>query len=110
MSWTDLQAGTSSLAGIFASEGLAVPVIYNGATVSGIRTTVRRSDRNTDMGLLAGRYNFSVICRVQDFSQTGLPAPRTGKVWIGGTPYRVLAVSEDSISATCQLDLGDLLQ
>ena len=109
MSWTDLQSATSSLAGIFASQGLAISLTYGGEDIAGIRTTIKRADVNSDMGLLAGRYSFSVLCRRSSFVD-GLPIPRTSKVWIEGKPYRVLSTQSDAIGATVRLDLGDVLQ
>ena len=110
MSWADLQSDASSLAGIFASEGLAISLVYGGENIKGIRTTLKRADVNSDMGLIAGRYNFSVLCLKSAFSETGLPLPRQSKVWIDGKPYRVLSTQTDAIGATVRIDLGDVLQ
>lgn len=110
MSWTDIQSSTSSLAGIFASQGLAISLTFGGEEIPGIRTTIRRADVNSDMGLLAGKYTFSVLCQKSAFAEVGMPLPRTSKVWIEGKPYRVLSTQTDAIGATVRLDLGDVLQ
>lgn len=109
MSWSALHNSTSSLSGIFAAEGLCIIcTLADGTEVQGIRSQLKRADVNSDMGLLSGHYNFSVLFRCCDMPN--IPAPRTGKIWIQGKPYRILSTQTDAVGATVRLDLGDILQ
>lgn len=104
----DWNAVKSSAQALLNQEGLTVSGTCDGAPITGVKTILRRADVNTDMGLIEGRYTFSLLCPVTAFPT--MPSPRRSKVVIDGVTYRVLSSEKDAIGATLRLNLGDLLQ
>lgn len=89
-----------------AQTGLHSVFDWQGASIKGVRTTLRREDVATDAGLL-GYYSYSVICSALDFEGKQLPRPRLDKLTIDGKAMRVLAVERDSANACIKIHLGD---
>ena len=91
---------------ILSQRGLTVDYTYRGKVHTAVRTTLRREDINSDAGLV-GVYSFSLLCPYSDLVGA-MPVPRTDKIVMDGTPYRVLAVEVDSAQATVRMHVGDI--
>ena len=102
--WHTIQQQVKKL--LDAQNGLHSAFDWQGATIKGVRTTLRREDVATDAGLF-GYYSFSVICSALDFEGKTLPRPRLDKLTIDGKAMRVLAVERDSVNACIKIHLGD---
>ena len=87
-------------------EGLSVFVKVGETTCPGVRTTLRRQDVNTDVGLIEGRYQFSVLIAADALPE--LP-PRRTAVFVNGAKYRLISTEQDSVGACVRLNLGDPL-
>ncbi len=106
MNWNSVKTHAQAL---LSQAGLTVSGTCDGHPVTGVKAVLRRADVNTDMGLIEGRYTFSLLCPATCFAEF-TPAPRRSKVVIGGVTYRVISIETDPIAATVRLNLGDPLQ
>lgn len=100
--------GQSAQAILRSQAGLYLPFEWEGKTLRGCRSTMRREDVNTDAGL-AGVYAFSLLVPASEFADGKRPEPRTDKIRFDGREYRVLAVEEDAVAACVRIHLGDAL-
>lgn len=109
MNWETLKNNAnSSLSRILSQKGLTIHFVYKNETFEGVKTTLKRSDRNSDLGLIEGDYTFSIIAKSKQFD--AMPQPRKDKIQIDGITYRVLSVDVDGLSATYKLNLGTIQQ
>lgn len=109
----DTAAIAQRIAGILTQTGASVSaVVIDGdggeTSVRGMRTALRRSDVNMDMGL-AGHYEFSLLVPASYLASVTVE-PRRSKVRIGAAVYRVLASDCDAIGTTWRLHLGGVAQ
>lgn len=102
---TDWNAIRTHAQQILQMESLLTSATWNGVTLQGVRTELRRETVNSDDGL-AGRYVFSLRVTADQFSD-GYPEPRTDKLTIDGKNYRVLSIDVDAIKASVLINLGD---
>lgn len=105
MNWNPVKASAQAL---LSQEGLTVSGTCDGVAITGVKTVLRRADVNSDMGLIEGRYTFSLLCPAS--ALPSMPAPRRSKVVLDGVTYRVLSCEKDAIGATLRLNLGDPIQ
>lgn len=105
--WSTIAVKVKSL--LESQQGLVQNFTLSGdnALYSGTRTTLKREDWETDAGLVEGNYVFSLLCASGQFAT--LPAPRTTKVTVDGSTYRLLSIDADAIKATVKLNLGSIL-
>lgn len=89
-------------------QGLVQVFMIGDNTYAGTRTTLRRQDWESDAGLVEGGYEFSLLCPTAQFAGA-FPNPRTGKVKIGETQYRILSVDADAVGACIKINLGNIL-
>lgn len=89
-------------------QGLVQVFMIGGNTYAGTRTTLRRQDWESDAGLVEGDYQFSLLCPTGQFANV-FPAPRTDKVTIGTTQYRILSVDADAVGACIKINLGNII-
>jgi hypothetical protein len=106
MDWRRI--GQSAQALLASQTWLYLPFEWEGKTLRGCRSTMRREDINTDAGL-AGVYAFSLLVPAGEFTDGKRPEPRTDKIKFDGREYRVLAVEEDAAAACVRIHLGDAL-
>lgn len=107
MDWTRTTAQVARL--LHSQTGLNSSFAWQGRTIDGVRTTLRREDVAMDAGL-AGDYTFSLLCSSTDFAGVELPRPRLDKITVDNRVMRVLAVERDSVEATIRLHLGDVIE
>ena len=93
-----------SAARLLDQPGLTETADWNGQTIRGVRTVLKREIVAMDDGL-AGRYNFSFRVAASVF---GDQKPKSRQaVRLEGKTYRILSVEEDAVGATTLLNLGD---
>ena len=107
MDWTRTQSQVARL--LHTQKGLTSSFGWQGLTIKGVRTALRREDVALDAGLAAD-YSFSLLCASGDFAGVELPRPRLDKITVDGSVMRVLAVEKDSVEATIRLHLGDIIE
>lgn len=104
--WENISNKVKSL--LDNQQGLTQSFTIGDSTYTGTRTTLKRADYETDAGLVEGNYEFSLLCPTSQFNGV-YPTPRTGKVTIGSTQYRILSVDADAIGSAIKLNLGSIL-
>ena len=93
-----------SAARLLNQPGLTVSAVWNGRSIRGVRTTLKREIVAMDDGL-AGRYSFSFRAAQEQFGDVCPKSRETVK--IDGKTFRILSVEYDAICATVLLNLGD---
>lgn len=101
---TDWNSIRESAARLLEQPGLTVAAVWNGKSIRGVKTTLKREIVAMDDGL-AVRYSFSF--RVAQ-AQFGDVFPKSREiVKMEGKTFRILSVEYDAIGATMLLNLGD---
>lgn len=103
--WLQIASSVEKL--LAKQEGIKSSFPWQGGTLYGVRTTLRREDVNSDAGLV-GAYTYSLLCPYSEFNGK-LPIPRTDKLVVDGVEMRVLAVETDAVMSTVRIHLGDAL-
>jgi len=105
MNWNTIKTRAQ---GLLSQQGLTVTATIGRDSIQGVRTVLKRSDINSDAGLIEGRYEFSLLASRADFP-LGLPQPRKTKVTIDEVEYRLISIETDPLGATVRLNLGGIL-
>lgn len=101
---TDWNLVKLSVARLLEQPGLTVSAVWNGRSIRGVRTTLKREIVAMDDGL-AGRYSFSFRAAHEQFGDVCPKSRETVKM--DGKTFRILSVEYDAIGATVLLNLGD---
>ncbi len=101
---TDWNSIRESAARLLNQPGLTETATWNGLSVPGVRTTLKREIVAVDDGL-AGRYSFSFRVAASAFTDKRPKSRET--MTLNGKTYRILSVEDDPIGATVLLNLGD---
>lgn len=91
---------------ILAQKGLCSTVVWQGVSLKGTRTTLRRSDAAT-LAATTASYTFSVLIPASELGRVAsLPRPLRDRVAVDGTTYLVLATERD-VADNLRIHLGD---
>lgn len=101
---TDWNAIRKSAARLLEQPGLTVEATWNGQTIRGVKTTLKRDIVAMDDGL-AGRYDVSFRVASTYFASARPKAREV--ITMEGRRFRILSVEDDAIGATVLLNLGD---
>ena len=86
-------------------NGIPTSFTWNGGTYSGARSQLKAERVAADAGL-AGKYDFSLLCSLAQFSLSVPVSKQT--VTVSGTEYRILTTDTDAFEACIRLNLGTL--
>lgn len=85
--------------------GLCTRATWNGRTVTGTRSVMKRQDAATLSGDLA-KYDFSLLVPASEIDRLGgVPAPLKDTIELDGTRHLVLSVEKD-VAGNVRLHLG----
>lgn len=91
---------------ILAQRGLASTMLWQGATLMGTRTVLRRQDAATLAATIAS-YTLSIMVPASEFGKVqSQPRPLKDRVTVDGTRYLVLAIERD-VADNIRIHLGE---